>query len=102
MFDHFQAMVRAIGAKVDSGNLRSQSDDTVGGATLNFDIYLGHPREAEVRGLLSRVRAEVNALWERVEADNVAHPIDPDKLETIPFYFGQGASLRRDRRDSHD
>lgn len=99
VLDHFQAMVRAIGAKLDSGQLRALADDTVGGATLHFDICAGHPLEREVRGLLEHVRTEVNELWERVEACNASDPIDAARLEVVPFYFGQGAPAQRDEED---
>jgi hypothetical protein len=89
VFDHFQAVVRAIGAKVQRGLARSESDDVVGGATLTFDVSADHPHKDEVLGLLKQVRVEVNELWNRVQARNERHPIpDAERME-VSFYFGQ-------------
>jgi len=96
VFDHFQALVRAISAKVRRGVPRSLPDDTIGGATLTFDISPHHPHREEVLGMLNRVRAEVNELWNRVEQHNREQPLsDEEKLE-VTFYFGQSVSTLRE------
>jgi hypothetical protein len=88
VFDHFSAVASAIAAKVQRGP-GSLPDDRIGGATLSFDVYRGHPHESEVYGLLSRIRADVSELWTRVSTENRAHPIsDTDKVK-VTFYFGQ-------------
>src|SRR6185436_10798904 len=58
VLDHFQGVAKAIAAKV---RLAPGSDhrDLIGGATLSFDVYPGHPLEAEVFGLLGDVRSRV-------------------------------------------
>lgn len=89
VFDHFSAVARAIAAKVQKGTLRSEASDLVGGATLTFEIDSGHKLEQEVQGLLGRVREEVNELWTRVAAENVARPLDEKNLRRVTFYFGQ-------------
>jgi hypothetical protein len=89
VFDHFQIVVRAIGTKVRTGVARSRSEDTVGGATLSFDVHPEHPHREEVLGLLQRVRAEVNELWARVQSHNEAHPVPEDSKTEVSFYFGQ-------------
>ncbi len=92
VFDHFQAMVRAIAAKVRRGVPRSLPDDTIGGATLTFDVSAHHPHREEVFGMLNRVRVEANDLWNRVEQYNREQPLsDEEKLE-VTFYFGQSVS----------
>lgn len=88
VFDHFQGMVTSIGRKLLRGS-GSSAVDEVGGGTLNFEIYAGHPDEAEVRGLLARTRHEVNALWARVEARNALEPIPDDQKKRVVFYYGQ-------------
>jgi hypothetical protein len=89
VFDHFQAVVRAIGLKVRRGVPRSGHDDVVGGATLSFDLCDGHPYLEEALGLLRKVRSEVNELWTKVQTYNESHPIlDEDKID-VSFYFGQ-------------
>jgi len=88
VFDHFSAVAAAIAAKVQRGP-GSRADDRTGGATLSFDVYAGHPHEAEVYGLLARVRADLNELWTRVSTQNRNHPIaEADKVK-VTFYFGQ-------------
>jgi hypothetical protein len=99
VFDHFQTVALAIAAKLGIGEPRSEADDTTGGATLVFDVSAGHPHRAEVRGLLRRIRAEVNELWERVEAHNEAHPLPPDEAERVAFYFGQHAHGHDGRKE---
>ena len=89
VFDHFQAVAIAIAAKVGDGAPRSGTDDVVGGATLRFDLSPTHPMRSEVLGLLKRVRAEVNDLWNRVEHHNTVHPLAISQLERVCFYFGQ-------------
>lgn len=88
VFDHYQAMVGALGAKV-RGGARSAYGDVIGGSTLTFDIGPQHPLEAEVLALLSRVRADVNELWRRVCEHNAAHPLRDDQRVRVRFYFGQ-------------
>lgn len=99
VFDHFQAVATAIAAKVNAGTMRSGAADVVGGATLVFDVHADHPLEAEVRGLLSRMRSEVGALWHRVEAHNAAHPVAPDRLQRLSFYFGQAPLIDANHDD---
>jgi hypothetical protein len=93
VYDHFQAMAKAIAHKLNSHGARSAQDDQIGGATLSFDIYPGHPQEDEVLSLLKRYRAEINELWSRVvETTNEARsqgeepPADAFK---VTFYMGQ-------------
>jgi len=88
VFDHFQAMVSALGAKV-RGGARSKHGDVIGGSTLTFDIGPNHPLESEVLALLSRVRADLNELWGRVCAHNADHPLADEERVRVRFYFGQ-------------
>ena len=89
VFDHFQMVVRAIVTKVQRGVARSRREDTVGGATLSFDVHPEHPHRDEVLGLLKRVRAEVNELWARVQGYNQQNPVPEDGKLEVSFYFGQ-------------
>lgn len=88
VFDHFSTVAAAIGAKVQRGP-RSAAGDVVGGATLSFDVHPAHPLEAEVYGLLARVRGESNALWNRVVAFNRENPVAEEFQTKVSFYFGQ-------------
>jgi hypothetical protein len=94
VFDHFSAVARAIAAKVLRGAPQSEADDVVGGATLTFELSASHPLRSEVRGLLRRVRAEVNELWSRVGEHNDRHPLGDAEKELVTFYFGQNAEDR--------
>ena len=89
VFDHFRAVVNAIAAKVRAGRGRAESADTVGGATLGFDLFAGHPFEARVERLLQDVREQVNALWKDVEAFNAERPHESGPWRRVYFYFGQ-------------
>ncbi len=89
VLDHFQAVTRAIAAKLSVGKLRSDTTDTIGGSTLRFQITGEHPHRQRVLGTLSRVRAELNALWQEVSDYNDAYPIDPEERVDVCFYYGQ-------------
>jgi hypothetical protein len=93
VFDHFQAVVRAIVGKVRQGRARSTPNDVNGGATLTFDVYPGHPQHEQATDLLRRVRAEVNELWNEVERYNQQHPVSEELLHRVSFYFGQSVAV---------
>jgi hypothetical protein len=57
---------------------------------LSFDLHPGHPHEQLVYGLLKRVRAEVNALYDEVTRYNREHPVPEEQQNRVYFYFGQG------------
>jgi len=87
IIDHHRALVNAIAAKVKAGERGSSAADEVGGTTLTFDLWPGHPREREVRELLHSTRARVLALWQDVTEYNRQNPhADPYQLS---FYCGQ-------------
>ncbi|MDF3065262.1 MAG: hypothetical protein K0R38_863 [Polyangiaceae bacterium] len=89
VFDHFQALVGAVGAKLQGAGPRSSHADLVGGTTLTFDVSAEHPLHQEVLGLLARVRGDLNAVWKRVCEHNAEHPISDDERVRVRFYFGQ-------------
>lgn len=86
LFDHFQAVVTAIGSKVTRGKARSQLGEATGGSTYHFDLYRGHPSEAKVLGLLQSVREQASALRREVERG-----VSPEAAEVyrVVFYAGQ-------------
>jgi len=88
VWDHFQAVVTAIGIKLQRGAPKSGADDVIGGATLSFDVYPGHPHSERVYGLLKTVRADVNQLWSEVSEYNKEH-LPPEDKSRVTFYFGQ-------------
>lgn len=100
VLDHFQAVATAIGAKVSLGRPRSAQRDVVGGATLRFEVHHGHPFEERVYGLLERVRADVNALWNEVSEYNREHTVPEEDRARVCFYFGQNVEDGSDRADA--
>jgi hypothetical protein len=90
VLDHFQAVARAIAHKLRlTGAADGGQQDLIGGATLTFDLSDGHPMEAEVQGLLQRVRQDANALWSRLKEHNEKQPIAQEQRRRVIFYFGQ-------------
>jgi hypothetical protein len=110
VFDHFQAVCNAIAAKLSASPFSSHAADTVGGATLGFDVYPGHPHEQEVLDLLKTMRADVNVVWNRVAEYNRANPVPEEMRQKVYFYFGQyvqdagvrPAATSSMTRESHD
>lgn len=88
VFDHFQAVSKAIASKLRLGPQSSQAD-VIGGATLSFDVHPEHPFASEVYALLGTTRAQVNALWQRVHEYNRSHPLEEDQKIKVTFYVGQ-------------
>lgn len=89
VLDHVRAVFSAVAAKLRLGGQRSAAHDVIGGATLSFDIEPDHPHAAAVYGLLRRVRADVNALWNQVTEHNRTRPVSEDKRIRVYFYMGQ-------------
>jgi hypothetical protein len=87
VIDHHGAVLNAIAAKLGRGARASAAADEVGGTTLTFDLWPGHPREQQVRSMLRAMRAEVLPLWEEVEAFNKQHA--PRETYQVHFYCGQ-------------
>lgn len=89
VFDHFQAMVMALCAKLDTGQRRAGARDLIGGSTFSYDIWPSHPLYAEATGFLARFRSEGAALRQRIASHNQAHPAPPDEQQRIVVYAGQ-------------
>src|SRR5690606_709878 len=87
VIDHHRAVLNALAAKVVSGKRSSAAGDEVGGTTLSFDLWPGHPREQEVRQLLTTIRNQVIPLWEEITAHNAG--ATPDDAYAVTFYCGQ-------------
>lgn len=94
LIDHHRAVVAALAAKVVSGHHASAAKDEIGGTTLSYDLWPGHPKEHEVKELLATTRDRVIALWEEVEAYNREHP--SEIASTVTFYCGQYLALEED------
>ncbi len=87
--DHFRAVATSIAAKLSRA--RSHAKDRIGGATLRFTVYPGHPFENDVYALLESTRLRVGALWQQVAAYNEANT-PTEHAPCVTFYFGQSVS----------
>jgi hypothetical protein len=89
--DHHRAVLGALAAKVGQGQHVSRASDEVGGTTLSFDLWPGHPHEARVRQLLAAVRQQAISLWDETEAYNRDHgaQANADANYRVTFYCGQ-------------
>lgn len=88
VFDHYQAMVIALCAKLGSGQTASRRDEWVGGSTYGFDVWEEHPLHDEVVGLLAAMRARATELRTRVDEYNRAHR-PPGARRRVITYMGQ-------------
>lgn len=101
VFDHYQAMVGALCAKLGLGSRGANLQDVIGGSTFGFEVWPEHPHYEEVRGLLRTFRKTCGELRERVAAYNQATPA-PTHKERVITYFGQNVldnSLEREDED---
>ncbi|MDH5676850.1 MAG: hypothetical protein OEZ06_32340 [Myxococcales bacterium] len=100
LFDHYQAMVTAICAKLQRGLTHAEPDDTLGGSTYAFDLWQGHPLQAEVLGLLSRLRTTAVDLRQRVDDYNRSHDAGGAPAIRVTAYVGQ--STQREGQSDDD
>jgi len=88
--DHHRAVLKALAAKAVAGKHVSAAADEIGGTTLCFDLWPGHPREREVRQLLATVRRQLVSLWDEVATYNRTHP--EAATYSVSFYCGQNVT----------
>jgi sialic acid synthase SpsE len=93
VFDHYRAVLDALARKLHLKATNPELARWVGGATLVFDLHEQHPMKDEAFALLERVRGEVNSLWQRVSDYNSQHPIPPEAMFPMTFYFGQNVEF---------
>ena len=87
VFDHYHAVVTAIGTKLRLG--ASREGEHVGGSTYNFWIWDGHPLQTDVLELLERFRREAADLRRRVADHNHADGRDEEQMTRVITYIGQ-------------
>lgn len=85
VFDHFQALVRTIAARLRAG---PSERETVGGSTYSFDVWPGHPLESEALSQLQKFRTQSSDLRQRIADYNREHP-HPRTYSAITLYAGQ-------------
>jgi hypothetical protein len=89
VFDHYQAMVTALCAKLRRGTQKSATDDAVGGSTYGFTVWRGHPHHDEVVGTLARLRGDLSRLRQKVHDYNNGHAGPPEDRIGVIAYLGQ-------------
>lgn len=89
VFDHFQAVATAIGAKVQNRGTAGPVAHSIGGTTLRFEVSKRHPRLERVLSLLAQVRALTDEVWAEVSDHNREHPLSDGDRVNVTFYFGQ-------------
>lgn len=94
LWDHYTALVQAMGVKLEQGRTRTLPADETGGSTYSFEIWPGHPFEERVRSLLREHRVDLSALREDVERFNRKHGIPASGHTEVVFYFGQSVRER--------
>lgn len=88
VFDHFQALVRTIIARLRQTRAVAQLDDRIGGSTYTLEVWSGHPYEAEAYATLGALRSTIGELRRKVESFNVEHEI-PENHVQVSLYVGQ-------------
>jgi predicted transcriptional regulator len=101
VFDHYQAMVTAICCKLRTGSTEAASKDLIGGSTYSYDVWDGHPHQAEVSEFLGETRRRAVALREKVEAFNRGRERPPEsRAERFISYVGQTVLLQGDQGEN--
>jgi hypothetical protein len=88
VFDHLQAVVQTICQRLRASSLSGEERPWVGGSTYTYDVWPGHPLEAEVKAQLAQIRLQCGNLRQRVSEYNASHGIE-DNFEQITTYVGQ-------------
>jgi hypothetical protein len=87
MLDHFQAMITTLTLKLHPPE-PALDKEAIGGSTWSFDVWAGHPLEAEAKTLLKRVRLMVEDLRARIDHFNQA-AARPSQVDNVVVYLGQ-------------
>jgi hypothetical protein len=93
VFDHYQAMVTAISTKLRLGKTHAVAGEWVGGSTYGFDVWDGHPQQANVLGFLQATRDRAVALRKSVETFNATHAAPEAGAQHVIAYVGQTLTL---------
>ncbi len=99
VFDHYQAMVSTLCAKLEQGRPAAGADDLLGGSTFGFRVWAEHPHYAEVTTFLQRFRSEGALLRAKVAAHNHSHSA-PNDTTRVVIYGGQ--LIQSDHREILD
>jgi hypothetical protein len=99
VFDHFQALVGTICAKLRLDPDGPARGDVIGGSTYTFEVWRGHPHEHEAMGELAALRQRLSALRTKIAAANEGRPI-PERRVQVVVYCGQNVIEVGDEEES--
>ncbi|MFT7578613.1 MAG: hypothetical protein ACI9MR_000271 [Myxococcota bacterium] len=85
--DHMGAVVSTLAASLKKP-ADAPDSASVGGSTYHFDVWAGHPLEAEVKGQLAALRRTMSDLRSRVDRHNDLQP-RPASWQRATLYFGE-------------
>jgi hypothetical protein len=97
LFDHFQAVVKTMVARLQ--RTTDSSEPESGGSTYTFSVWSGHPFEEQVRGLLQEFRQRHSSLREQIQAYNDEHP-RPGGYQRVTVYGGLHAVIEDEDDES--
>lgn len=100
VFDHYQAMVKAICAKLRQGDKHALPKHVIGGSTYKFYVNEGHPMRDEVLAMLQQSRERAGELRERVSRHNQDHGLNADEMDEVLYYVGQTVLAQREGEPS--
>jgi hypothetical protein len=89
VFDHYQALVTTITAKLRAVGRSSSADDWIGGSTYSIDLDRDHPLFDEVVGFLRSTRERAVALRRRVAQVARDEGRSPGGAVKVVMYVGQ-------------
>lgn len=90
MFDHYQAMVQALCARLTSSDTEA-AEPRGGGSTYAYVVSEEHPMRDEVMGFLNEVRRRAEDLRKRVSDYNREHPESIQNPLRVTTYVGQSS-----------
>jgi hypothetical protein len=99
VFDHFQALVGTICAKLRLDAAGPSRADVIGGSTYTLEVWQGHPLENEALGELAALRQRLSALRTKIAAANVGRPV-PERRSQVIVYCGQNVIEVGDEEES--
>jgi predicted acetyltransferase len=88
VFDHYQAVVTAIGTKLRNPG-KVDTRESVGGSTYNYWVWDNHPMRDEVVGLLGQLRERAVDLRQRLDAYNAQQNVPREAMTRVIAYVGQ-------------
>jgi len=100
LFDHFQAVVKTMCARLRRGANGPREAES-GGSTYTFAIWAGHPFEDEARSFLSEFRERLSKLRQDIKAHNNQNP-RPNQYDRVTVYGGMCVTREEQEESEHD